>query len=190
MDVFIRDYLMGSSLAYYLIGIVVYGISRTVFVMRRKKSTSIKRELLLFVFASYCIIVVAATVIPKWYLNTIDGVDHIEFNLLHFGQPQFNFIPFKTIFSFITQEGELSKINLLSNLFLLFPFGLLFPVLWPARKKKTVLYGLLISVAIEILQIIPGRSTDIDDVIFNVLGCGAGYIGYRVCRFIAARRTK
>lgn len=172
MIIFIRDYFIEGLFPYHLIGIVAYIIFRVIFMKCRKKEFVLKRELLLFVFASYCVIIISATVMPQWCESTIDGVTHIEFVR---NEPKFNFIPFKSILSFMELTGENSKINLFANLFLLFPFGLLFPVIWPAYKKKTLIYGLLISVTIEVMQIIPGRSTDVDDIILNVLGCSIGY---------------
>ncbi len=172
MIIFIRDYLIESLFPYHLIGILAYIIFRAIFIKRRKIVFVLKKELLLFAFASYCVIIISATIMPQWCRSTIDGVTHIEFVR---NEPNFNFIPFKSIFSFLELTGENSKINLFANVFLLFPFGLLFPVIWPTYKKKTLIYGIIISVTIEILQIIPGRSTDVDDVILNVLGCSIGY---------------
>ena len=172
MIIFIRDYLIEGLFPYHLIGILAYIIFRVIFLKRRKKEFVLKREFLLFVFASYCVMIISATIMPQWCESTIDGVTHIEFVR---NDPKFNLIPFRSISSFMELTGENSKINLFVNVFLLFPFGLLFPIIWSTYKKKTLIYGILISVTIEILQIIPGRSTDIDDVILNVLGCSIGY---------------
>lgn len=182
MIIFIRDYLIEGLFPYHLIGIAAFIIFRVIFIKCRKIEFVPKREFLLFAFAVYFVILISATVMPQWCESTINGVTHIEFVR---NEPKFNFIPFRTILSFLELTGENSKINLLANVFLLFPFGLLFPVIWPAYKKKTVIYGMLISVAIEVLQVIPGRSTDIDDVILNVLGCS---IGYGITHFFLRRK--
>lgn len=185
MIIFIRDYLIESLFPYHLIGMAAYIIFRVIFIKCRKKVFVLKREFFLFVFAGYCIIIISATIMPQWCTSTIDGVTHIEFIR---NEPKFNFIPFRSISSFMGLTGENSTINLFANVFLLFPFGLLFPVIWSAYKKKTLIYGMLISVMIEVLQIIPGRSTDIDDIILNVLGCS---IGYGITRlFVRSSKTR
>lgn len=172
MIIFIRDYLIEGLFPYYLIEIIAYTIFRVIFIKCRKKVFVLKKEFLLFVFASYCVAIISATIMPQWCKSTIDSVTHIEFVR---NEPKFNFIPFKSISSFLELTGENSKINLIVNFFLLFPFGLLFPIICPTYKKKTLIYGILISISIEVLQIIPGRSTDIDDVILNIGGCSIGY---------------
>lgn len=49
--------------------------------------------------------------------------------------------------------------------------------------------GVLLSVAIEIVQLqIPGRATDVDDVIFNALGALVGASALLVGERVAARR--
>ncbi len=173
MIVFIRDYLLENLWIYYLIGIITYILIRIIYMKRKKKILDGKKELLYFIFACYLIVIFSATVMPTWYESTIDGVTRI--GILR-TEHKFNFIPFRTILYFWSDtSGENSVINLLANIGLLFPFGVLFPVIWKKYRKRTILFGTLISLSIEILQIIPGRSTDIDDLILNVIGCAVGY---------------
>lgn len=180
--IFVRDYLFNSYLIpYYLIGAVVYIVVRVVFMKCKKIHFVLQKELINLVFASYIIILISATVLPRWYEQTIDGETHIKFML---NEPKFNFIPFRTIYSFFMTSGENALINLGANISLLFPFGLLFPVICSRYRRRTILCGMLFSLAIEILQIIPGRSTDIDDLILNTAGCAAGYGIYYVFRRI------
>ncbi len=179
---FVRDYLFDSYLIpYYLIGAVVYFVFRFVFMKCKKINFVLKKELLNLVFASYIIILISATVLPKWYEQVIDGETYIKFML---NEPKFNFIPFRMIYLFFMTSGENALINLGVNAFLLFPFGLLFPVICSRYRRRTILCGMLFSLAIEILQIIPGRSTDIDDLILNTAGCAVGYGFYCVFRRI------
>jgi glycopeptide antibiotics resistance protein len=77
--------------------------------------------------------------------------------------------------------------NILGNMLLLFPFGLLLPILW--RKfgsiRNTLLISFTFSFSIEILQLLSyyvgnrGRSFDIDDIILNTFGAWLGYIFYK-----------
>ena len=58
-----------------------------------------------------------------------------------------------------------------ANFLMFFPFGFLFPFFWKkATWKKTILYGFLLSVVIEVTQPLLNRFFDVDDIIMNVLG--------------------
>jgi glycopeptide antibiotics resistance protein len=68
--------------------------------------------------------------------------------------------------------------NLLGNLALLLPLGLLGPIAIPALDRwwRIALLAVLVSTAIELTQLlVPDRSADIDDVIVNVAGALLGY---------------
>ena len=80
-----------------------------------------------------------------------------------------NLIPFADILAY---PG-----NALLNVALFLPLGLLLPMLWePFRNgKRTALFGFGMSLAIELLQILVGRATDINDLITNTLGAFLGF---------------
>lgn len=67
--------------------------------------------------------------------------------------------------------------NSILNVLLFVPLGIMLPVLWDSYRsaKNTVLFGLGMSLAIEILQIFTFRATDVNDLITNVLGTFLGY---------------
>lgn len=71
--------------------------------------------------------------------------------------------------------------DLLLNIILFIPLGFLLPYLWPKLSGfKTVLTGLLVSVAIETTQyVLQLGCCDIDDIINNTLGSLLGYVLYR-----------
>ncbi len=70
------------------------------------------------------------------------------------------------------------------NVIMTVPFGFLLPLIKNKNPKllKTVLYTFLLSLSIEILQpLISGsRSSDITDIITNVLGGIIGYVMYLI----------
>ncbi|WP_314650294.1 VanZ family protein [uncultured Microbacterium sp.] len=77
--------------------------------------------------------------------------------------------------------------NFLLNIAMTVPLGILLPVLTRRRSLRAVLTaGLATSLGIEVTQYIclrllsSGRSSDIDDVIANVIGVAIGYAVYRV----------
>jgi glycopeptide antibiotics resistance protein len=60
------------------------------------------------------------------------------------------------------------------------PLGFLLPLLWKRFEKMrlTLLFGFLLSLAIEIAQLLTHRATDIDDILMNTLGTIIGYYLY------------
>lgn len=80
-----------------------------------------------------------------------------------------NMIPFAYMFS----DRQSSILNVL----LFVPMGIFLPVLWQKFHNafKTILFGLMISVFIECMQIFTLRATDINDLMTNTLGTAFGY---------------
>lgn len=81
-----------------------------------------------------------------------------------------NLIPFADMLA--------SPKNTLLNVALFLPLGILLPLIWEQfrKKKSTVLFGLGMSLATELLQILVGRATDINDLITNTLGAFLGFL--------------
>ncbi len=70
--------------------------------------------------------------------------------------------------------------NIFGNVILFLPFGFLIKTRNPQKRSLTlVLYGFLVSTGIEVLQLLLQIGVcDIDDVILNVAGAGAGIFIY------------
>ncbi len=70
------------------------------------------------------------------------------------------------------------------NVIMTLPFGFLFPLTRDRRAKfgVTVFFCFLISLCIEILQPFFDRSSDITDLITNVIGGALGYVLYSLFR--------
>ena len=92
--------------------------------------------------------------------------------------PTINWIPFH----------DFSSSNILGmvlNIIMLIPFGVFLPVYFAKFRKllPTVLAGVIMSLAMEVLQLFTFRETDIDDLIMNTLGTLLGYfIGALIVR--------
>lgn len=70
----------------------------------------------------------------------------------------------------------------LLNILMMIPFGFGLPFITSLRLKGIILTGALVSISIELLQLVTGllaqttfRIADINDVIFNTLGAVIGY---------------
>jgi glycopeptide antibiotics resistance protein len=97
-----------------------------------------------------------------------------------------NLVPFHTLSVYLANLGSWFWMrNLLGNLLLLLPLGLLGPIALPALDRwwRIALVALLFSVAIELIQLaVPDRSADVDDVVVNLAGALLGYGAWRALR--------
>jgi glycopeptide antibiotics resistance protein len=153
---------------------------------RRKGQFSIKREIVLNLFSVYILCFIGITLFPL-FINWTGQK----------GTGSINLVPvFRTIndVSIAFQQPEMQNYvvkfwikNIFGNMLLLFPLGLLLPILW--RKfdniRNTLLLSFLFSFGIEIIQLLSyyvgnmGRAFDIDDIILNTFGALIGYIFYK-----------
>ncbi|WP_046214386.1 VanZ family protein [Paenibacillus wulumuqiensis] len=99
----------------------------------------------------------------------------------HPGAPyRYNLVPFRTVIDFATLRvgSPLDRlINLLGNIGVFVPFGLLVP--WIRRVKlRRFLVGFVCCIfVVEVMQMLSRRGTfDIDDIWLNTLGAWIGYM--------------
>lgn len=100
-------------------------------------------------------------------------------NLILNGQPagaDLNLVP---LIALSRDDLETSLLNVL----LFVPFGFGLPFVTGSRMAKTVVAGMCLSIAIEMLQFVTGRVagisfrvSDVNDVIFNTAGAAIGYL--------------
>ena len=85
-----------------------------------------------------------------------------------------NLIPFRDM------RGGL-RASLL-NVALFIPLGLLLPLIWSHFRilKNTVLFSFGMTLAIELLQILVSRATDVNDLICNTLGAVLGFFLWKL----------
>lgn len=92
-------------------------------------------------------------------------------------------IPFKSLLDMINNNISVTRIleNILGNIAIFIPFGLLLPIVQKDKSKKIILYGLITSALIEIIQYVFALgSSDIDDLTLNTLGTIIGYLLYKI----------
>ena len=101
-----------------------------------------------------------------------------------------NLEPFKTIDIYQTWGKQI-----LGNFVMLLPLGIYLPLIYKRLRKAynffpVLLICFLVSVGIELLQLATSyRSADIDDVILNTLGGGAGFLIYQLIKVIIRPRS-
>jgi len=97
-----------------------------------------------------------------------------------------NFILFRTIGIYLDNIGSSFWMGqVVGNLLLLLPVGLLGPIALPAMSGwiRVFLVALGISATIEVAQLwITNRSADVDDVLINVTGALLGYAILTIAR--------
>lgn len=90
-----------------------------------------------------------------------------------------NLVPFKTILSFLLGEKGfiIGGLNIIGNIILFVPIGILFPFVYKNMTwKKTLVLAIAAGLIIEGMQaILQVGIFDIDDVILNGLGVLIGY---------------
>lgn len=78
--------------------------------------------------------------------------------------------------------------NSILNILLFTPLGFFLPVLWHRfrEQRNTLLFGFVTSLAIELLQMLTFRATDVNDLITNTLGA---YLGF-LCSKILLKKSR
>ena len=105
------------------------------------------------------------------------------------GRAEVDFVNYRELFNFdlvgtwvARATGDpYARNELFLNFFMLMPVGVLFPL---ATKKKffiTVLFCFLITVSVELLQVLTGRGWfELNDIVDNTIGAAIGYGLYRL----------
>ena len=121
---------------------------------------------------------------PLGYIKTHFSHDYDLASIkLNLGQA--NFIPFHTIQLYLKTNlrAEYSIENLLGNIIIFIPLGLLTPLLFKGARSFRKVFGIsfLISFILETIQLLAvlGRF-DVDDVILNTAGGVLGYLGFKL----------
>ena len=114
-------------------------------------------------------------------------------------EPKLELIPFVDIFKVITDSianhhGAGITLNIFGNILLFVPLGLFLPLFWRyfGRAKCTILFGFGVSLSIELIQLIAGGVTSVDDLILNTAGAAVGFalakLLLRACPRLAPKR--
>lgn len=91
-----------------------------------------------------------------------------------------NFIPFKEVFRYQLFSERFFR-NVVGNLIMFMPYGFFVSYFLKLDQKRQIFWmSLLVSVTIEVTQLIIGRVFDVDDIMLNVCGGMLGYFVYRL----------
>ncbi len=182
--------LLTNMLPYILGSLPFILIFRAVRVRAMKKigiKTTALHEIGVICFAIFIVGLASQAVIPKMELGDAG------FTVVNDGSGEINLIPFRVIpdtyrTAFVEGRMSLLLINFIGNIVIFMPIGFLVPLLWNnVSFKRATLIGFLSSLFIEVCQIPQARSTDVDDLWLNTLGCILGYAVYHAVKKVSPR---
>lgn len=131
----------------------------TYFGMYMLKFRDIRRMFLYYLFSLYLCVV--------YWLTGPPDITYFRWD------PGVSMIPLRDM------VGDLRSTVL--NIAMFLPLGIGLPLLWKkyGSFSKTVIFGLLTSLGIEVAQLFTYRATDINDLLTNVTGTALGYFVYK-----------
>ena len=157
-----------DGLSVSLLFVPVYLFLRLIFLTEQKKrdifyKISFNREVVMLCFFIFLVHLFVQTFIVN------SGVNEI------------NLIPFAVIIqqiyalSFNEYTFRIFILNVIGNVMIFAPIGILAPYLFKTDLKHTAMSGFLISLTIEGGQLPLPRTSDVDDLILNTTGAMVGY---------------
>lgn len=111
------------------------------------------------------------------------------------GEYHYNLILFHEIRRFWTcreQLGMISCFNLVGNVVIFVPFGFFMSMAsYRKRLLRTISYGFIMSLIVEVFQLISRvGSFDVDDIFLNTLGAILGYFIFIICTMMRRQYDK
>lgn len=162
-----------------LVGLL-YIIFRFLKLKKSNGDINYKKESLYLIFVCYIVGLFNLVLVPRNFWDIIWYNIFYNFNENPFAgifDFSYNFIP--TIYKIIIGEYTLDswvKTMIVGNFLMFIPMGILLSLCFENVNKKNIFkYAVLIPLAIEVLQLVVGRSFDIDDLVMNFLGIVIGY---------------
>ena len=132
--------------------------------------------LLLLIYGLFLIKVIVFKYISNWTTFS-EHISQLDSQLISRSMQRANFVPLKTIIQYLMSDLSRGIIinNLVGNLVLFIPYGMLIGILIDKFVWKAMVVGLLTSLGFELIQLtfVLG-SFDIDDIILNTIGALIG----------------
>lgn len=183
----------GSVLGYFFQAVpitcfvgIVYLIIRVVTVKRNKLKVEWLKEIMKLLFTCYLTGLISLVVLPaNFWLSFFDGIFLGWWDEM---LPIFSFGEFNLVPSFIKAlSGELNigswvKTMLIGNIAMFLPLGFFLPFITERVNRKNIfVVAIAVPFIVELLQMVFGRSFDIDDLICNFIGIAVGFfIGFAI----------
>ena len=183
----------GSVLGYFFQAVpitcivgIIYVIICVVIVKRNKLKIEWLKEIMKLLFTCYLTGLISLVILPaNFWLDFFDGVFLGWWDEM---LPIFSFGGFNLVPSLIKAlSGELTigswvKTMLIGNIAMFLPLGFFLPFVTERVNRKNIfVVSIAVPFIVEPLQMIFGRSFDVDDLICNFIGIVAGFfIGFAI----------
>lgn len=143
--------------------------------IRKSEKTNLLHEIGVVIFCLFMIALFSQTIMTRFYTGPVVTRSFSTINLVPFRVFQDNYYAITEL-----NYWQPFIINFLGNICIFMPIGFLIPLLWSRFNRfwKVALIGLATSIFIEVTQLSQARSSDIDDLWLNTLGCMLGYAFY------------
>lgn len=173
-----KDCLLAAVIFVIIFSLIFFIGYRLIYkkLMKGSKKLSASRFLLYAMLACYILVVFGATLLRRGY--AITGI---------------RLMPFYSYLEAWYQFKDSDWRNLILNIFMLVPFGLLLPYAANIFRKflPTALAGIGFTLVIELTQLILKRGIfEVDDLINNTLGTIIGYGFFLLADYLSARLKK
>lgn len=177
----------GTVLAYFLQAVpiacavgVVFIVARILFLKAKNRKIIFAEETIKTLFACYVTGLLSLVVLPvNFWLKVYDGIFFGWWGELgsFFSLGEFNLVP--AIVKIMKGElmlGSWVKEMLVGNILMFVPFGFFLPFITKKASPKNIfLTSAAVPLAVEVFQLVLGRSFDVDDLICNFVGIMGGY---------------
>ncbi len=158
----IKDVLVDTWPMIALSCVVLIAI-RLTYLIKNKQKFNIANEMMMLTFVIY--ILCLFQIVTSQDVSSAHGVN-------------------VTLFRELTRYRIGSRLfyrNIIGNIIMFVPFGFFTSYYLKLDKKRFIFYlALIVSIAIESIQLKIGRAFDVDDIILNMVGSLLGYYLYRL----------
>lgn len=189
----------GSVLGYFFQAIpvtvfvgIVYAIIRVISIKKKNQKANWPREIAKWLFVCYLTGLISLVILPaNFWLSFFDGVFYGAWYeilpIFEFGWC--NLVPsvIKALSGDLT-IGSWVKTMLIGNMLMFLPFGFFLPFITEKITRKNIfVVAVAAPLLVELLQMVFGRSFDVDDLISNFIGIVTGF--FLAC-IIRSKRAK
>ena len=165
-------FIMETTWPIVLVTVIAIVSLRITYIIKNKKKFILYEELLSLIFVIYLLM----------FFQIVTYQDVISYGN--------NFIPFKELTRY--QFGtKLFFKNIIGNILLLVPYGFFASYYLRLEKKRSALILVfVVSISIEIVQLVIGRCFDVDDILLNMVGGMTGYFIYKILDMISNKMSR
>ena len=165
-------FVMETTWPIVLVTVIAIISLRITYIIKNKKKFILYEELLSLIFVIYLLM----------FFQIVTYQDVISYGN--------NFIPFKELTRYPLGSSLFFK-NIIGNILLLMPYGFFASYYLKLEKKRSALALIfIVSLSIEIVQLIIGRCFDVDDILLNMIGGMAGFFIYKLLDTISNKMSR